>query len=60
MIDPAPRSTSPTGPGCVMVAAIIGGTFFGLRSHQATIGLLGGIGVALAIIVLMWVWDRVR
>lgn len=51
---------SPTGPGCLMVAAILIGTVMGLRNHQATIGLLSGIGIALLILALAWVWDRVR
>ena len=43
-----------------MVAAILIGTVMGLRNHQATIGLLSGIGIALLILALDWVWDRVR
>lgn len=43
-----------------MVAAILIGTVIGLRSHQATIGLLSGIGVALLILGAAFVCDRMR
>jgi len=59
MRDEVPRKST-TGPGCVMVVAIIGGTIIGMRSHQATIGLLSGIGAAVLIVGLLWAWDRMR
>jgi hypothetical protein len=58
MIDP-PKRTS-TGPGCLMLAAIIIGTVIGLRNHQPSVGLVIGIGVALLIAAVVWVWDRLR
>lgn len=60
MQAPETSESSPTGPGCLMVAAILIGTVMGLRNHQATIGLLAGIGSAVLIMVLAWAWDRMR
>jgi len=60
MPSPDPRETNPTGPGCVMIAAILVGAVVGLRNHQSTIGLLSGMGAALLIAILFWAWDRRR
>ncbi len=59
MTSPLPtRTRRATGPGCFMLAAIIIGTIIGLRSHQPSAGLISGMGVAVVIAVLVWLWDR--
>ncbi len=51
---------SPTGPGCLMLIAIIGGTVTGMRNHQPSAGLVIGMAVAVAVAGLIWLWDRLR
>jgi len=56
---PPPKRPA-TGPGCLMLIAIIIGTVIGLRNHQPSAGLVIGMGVAALIAAAAWLWDRFR
>lgn len=55
MTDP---SSSRSPAGCLLAVAIMVGAGIGLVVGQQTIGLLGGLGVGLAIAMLLWWRDR--
>jgi len=60
MDNSSPPKRTSTGPGCMMLIAIIIGTVIGLRNHQPSAGLVIGMGVAALIAVASWLWDRFR
>ena len=60
MNDPAPRTRNQTGPGCLMLIAVLVGTVIGLRNHQSSAGIVIGMAVAVVIATAVWAWDRFR
>ena len=57
MASKPPRKT-PLAGGFVIALGAIGGAVYGLIHHQPTIGLLVGVGIAVVISVLLWLFSR--
>ena len=57
MASKPPRKT-PLAGGFIIVIGAIGGAIYGLIHHQPTIGLLVGVGIAVVISVLLWLFSR--
>ena len=60
MMTPPSDKRPPTGPGCLMLSAILIGTVIGMRAHQPSAGIVIGMAVAAVIALVIWLWDRVR
>lgn len=54
-----PRKTSIAG-GCLIPLAILGGVIWGAGAHQLSLGFLAGLGIGLALAILVWLFDVVR
>jgi uncharacterized membrane protein len=52
-----PRKT-PLAGGFVIAVGALGGAVYGFMRHQPTIGLLAGVGIAVVISVLLWLFSR--
>ena len=46
--------------GCMIPLSIVCGLVWGANAHQLSIGLLAGLGVGLALALLVWLVDRAR
>lgn len=57
MASKPPRKT-PLAGGFIIALGAIGGAIYGLIHHQPTIGLLAGVGIAVVISVLLWLFSR--
>jgi uncharacterized membrane protein len=57
MASKPPRKT-PLAGGFVIAFGAIAGAVYGLIHRQPTIGLLAGIGIGVAISVLLWLISR--
>ncbi len=57
MASRPPRKT-PLAGGFIIALGAIGGAVYGGFHHQATIGLLAGVGIAVVISVLLWLFSR--
>jgi hypothetical protein len=54
-----PRPTTLAG-GCLVAICVIAGVVWGAYEHQPSIGFLAGLGVGLALSLLLWLFDLVR
>ena len=41
-----------------MCIALLAGAIVGVWKGQTSIGVLGGFGIGLVLLVLIWLWDR--
>lgn len=57
MASKPPRKT-PLAGGFIIAIGAIGGAIYGLIHHEPTIGLLVGVGIAVVISVLLWLFSR--
>lgn len=62
MPAPVPPTTppGPRGAGGPFVLILIAGVVIGVAAGQPTIGFLAGLGIAIAVAILLWVSDRGR
>lgn len=58
--DSPPNAPGPRGAGGPIVLILIAGVVIGVAAGQPTIGFLAGLGVAIAVAILLWVSDRGR
>ena len=54
----AENDRGPLAGGCLMCIALLAGAIFGVWQGQPSIGVLGGFGVGLVLLILIWLWDR--
>ena len=54
-----PRPTSLAG-GCLIAICVLAGVIWGAYARQPSIGFLIGVGVGLALAILIWLFDRLR
>jgi hypothetical protein len=52
--------TSPLAGGFLLAFSMIAGTVIGTLYLQPSIGFLAGLGVGLALVGLIWLYDRRR
>jgi hypothetical protein len=52
------QSTSPRGAGAIIALLSITGVIAGGLAGQPTIGLLAGLGLGVAVGLIMWLRDR--
>lgn len=57
MTDPDPRPSSAAG-GSLLALAIVAGAVIGVAAGQPTIGALAGLGVGVALVLLIWLVGR--
>jgi hypothetical protein len=55
---PRPPERNPRGAGGPIILVLILATVIGFLMHQPTIGFLVGLGLGLAIALLLWRGDR--
>ncbi len=53
-------SRTPMAGGFLLALSILVGVSIGVVERQASIGFLGGLGVGLALLGLIWLLDRRR
>ncbi|HVJ00639.1 MAG TPA: hypothetical protein VM662_00570 [Sphingomonas sp.] len=53
-------SRAPLAGGSLLALSLIVGTVFGATRGQASMGFMGGLGVGLALLALVWLIDRMR
>ncbi|HYJ52263.1 MAG TPA: hypothetical protein VEW04_03740 [Allosphingosinicella sp.] len=53
-----PTSRFTRGGGCLLAFALIGGVMVGAWAHESSIGFLGGLGLGLAALLVLWLMDR--
>ena len=58
--DPAMTSRNPMAGGFFILVAIAIGLVWGLMAGQATLGVIGGTAVGIAVALIVWLVDRVR
>jgi hypothetical protein len=46
--------------GSLMAASIIGGVLLGIIAGEASLGFLTGAVLGIAVLGLLWLWDRSR
>jgi hypothetical protein len=51
---------TPRAGGALLALSILAGTTAGVIKGQASIGFLAGLGVGLALLVLVWALDKRR
>lgn len=55
-----PPSRTPLAGGFLLAAAILLGVGVGLSQGQPSLGFVGGLGVGLVLLGLVWLRDRAR
>jgi len=53
-------SRTPMAGGFLLALSLLAGTILGAGQGQASIGFVAGLGVGLALLVLVWLIDRLR
>ena len=54
----AGQSNSSLAGGFLLCIALLAGALIGVFTGQPSIGFLIGAGIGLALLVLIWLWDR--
>ena len=44
--------------GCLLALALIGGVIVGAWANESSIGFLGGLGLGLCLLLLVWLIDK--
>jgi UDP-N-acetylmuramyl pentapeptide phosphotransferase/UDP-N-acetylglucosamine-1-phosphate transferase len=55
-----PTSRTPIAGGFLLALSLIVGSVLGAGQGQASIGFVAGLGVGLALLLLVWLIDRLR
>ena len=56
----AARSNAPLAGGFLLCFSLLAGALIGVFLGQPSIGFLAGVGVGLALMILIWLLDRRR
>lgn len=56
----ASPDTSPRAGGAILAVTVIAGAVIGVALQQPTIGTLAGLGLGVAIAIVIWLRDRAR
>lgn len=56
----APPRPTPRSGGILLAFSILAGATIGILEGQASIGFLAGLGVGIALLGLVWLFDRRR
>ncbi|MBN8812453.1 MULTISPECIES: hypothetical protein [Sphingomonas] len=55
-----PPSKTPMAGGFLLALSLIVGVFAGIARGEASFGFLIGLGVGIALLILVWLADRMR
>ncbi|HMG45945.1 MAG TPA: hypothetical protein VK614_00595 [Allosphingosinicella sp.] len=55
-----PSKRNSLAGGCLIALSVIGGVVWGAYAHQPSLGFLVGLGVGLALSILIWLFDLIR
>ena len=55
-----PNKRNSLAGGCLIAICVIAGVLWGAYVRQPSIGFLAGLGVGLALSILIWLFDRLR
>jgi hypothetical protein len=55
-----PKSRFTRAGGCLLALSLIGGVIVGGWAQESSIGFLGGLGLGLALLLVVWLVDRRR
>lgn len=55
-----PNLSATRAGGCLLAFSVLAGVVTGAIYHQQSIGFLGGLGVGLVLLTLVWLIDRRR
>lgn len=58
--SPAPRGGTPIAGGALLAFSLIAGTVIGVLKGQPSLGFIGGLGVGLALLLMVALIDRAR
>jgi hypothetical protein len=56
----AAKSNAPLAGGFLLCLCLLAGALAGVFLGQPSIGFLVGAGTGLALVILIWLWDRRR
>lgn len=57
---PSPASGTPIAGGALLAFSLIAGTVVGVLTGQPSLGFIGGLGVGLALLLIVALVDRTR
>lgn len=57
---PKPGSSTPIAGGALLAVSLIVGAVIGVRNDQPSLGFIGGLGVGLALLLIVALIDRAR
>lgn len=62
MADPMNRSSKPApiAGGALLALSLVAGTIVGVRQGQPSIGFLAGLGIGIALLIIVALIDRLR
>ena len=55
-----PSRRFPQAGGCLLALSLVGGVIVGAWAHESSIGFLGGLGLGLCLLLLIWLIDQRR
>jgi hypothetical protein len=55
-----PKSRFTRAGGCLLALSLMGGVIVGAWAQESSIGFLGGLGLGLALLLVVWLLDRRR
>lgn len=53
-------SRAPLAGGSLLAVSLIAGTIFGASRGQASMGFVAGLAIGVALVIMVWLVDRVR
>jgi hypothetical protein len=56
--DMKPTGQFPRSGGCLLALSLVGGVIVGAWAHESSIGFLGGLGLGLCLLLLIWLIDQ--